>query len=98
MFSRRVPLEFHPNRLTHALDRLRAAGVRILDLTESNPTRVGFRYAENLLAPLAAPRGLMYEPRPLGDLSARRAVCDDFARRGIRIEPARVALLPGTSD
>ncbi|MCY4123429.1 MAG: pyridoxal phosphate-dependent aminotransferase, partial [Acidobacteria bacterium] len=44
------------------------------DLTESNPTRVGFRYPPGLLNALAAPTGLRYEPAPRGLLDARRAV------------------------
>ena len=44
MFSSRFHWDSSPNRLTRALAAKRAAGVRILDLTESNPTHAGLHY------------------------------------------------------
>ncbi len=70
----------------------------ILDLTESNPTRAGIAYPPALLAPLADPRGLRYDPRPFGLPSARQAVSDDYARRGVAIAADRVVLTASTSD
>ena len=72
-FSSRVPDDLGSNRLALAVQRARAAGP-LLDLTESNPTRAGFEYPADLLAPLADPRGLTYAPRPFGLPEARRAV------------------------
>ena len=43
----------------------RARGERVLDLTETNPTRVGFRYeTDAILAAWARPEALRYEPSP----------------------------------
>ena len=42
--SSRVPRGAAPNPLTRALARLRADGVAVADLTESNPTRVELPY------------------------------------------------------
>jgi alanine-synthesizing transaminase len=39
--SGRLPRDLTPNRLTAAVARRRASGAPLLDLTESNPTRVG---------------------------------------------------------
>jgi alanine-synthesizing transaminase len=77
---------------------MRQDGRAILDLTESNPTRAGFSYPTDLLAPLADPRGLAYRPRPLGHDAARTAVADDFGRRGISVDADRVALTASTSE
>ena len=98
MFSARVPNDLEPNRLSVALRQLRGEGRPIIDLTESNPTRAGFDYPMDLLAPLAHPRGLTYAPEAFGLLSARRAVAADYARRGICISPDRIILTASTSD
>ena len=81
-FSSRVQADLAPNRLTHALECRRAEGRPYVDLTESNPTRAGFDYPADLLEPLGDRRGLTYSPQPFGVLEARRAVADDYARRG----------------
>ncbi len=98
MFSQRVPGELVANRLSTAAAALRAEGVPIVDLTESNPTRAGFAYTPALLAPLADARGLKYEPRARGLAAARRAVAADYARRGIAIDAHRIVLTASTSD
>jgi alanine-synthesizing transaminase len=77
---------------------LRRRGSLILDLTESNPTRVGLDYPDDLLAPLSSPSGLTYDPQPLGMVAAREAVAHDFNRRGIVINPDRIALTASTSE
>ena len=61
MFSARVP-PLRANRLAGELARLRSAGRRLDDLTESNPTQVGLPCPRDLLAPLASPDALAYDP------------------------------------
>lgn len=87
-----------PNRLSRLLEAKRRSGAPILDLTESNPTRAGIDYPEDLLAPLADPAGLVYEPAPLGLPEARAAVASDFRRRGLTVDPERVLLTASTSE
>ena len=98
LFSARFPAHLAPNRLAHALHAHRAAGRSILDLTVSNPTRAGFEYPVDLLAPLGDARGLRYAPTPLGAMDARRAVAADFARQGLEVPPERIVLTASTSD
>ncbi|HVB37570.1 MAG TPA: pyridoxal phosphate-dependent aminotransferase [Vicinamibacterales bacterium] len=97
-FSDRVPGDLAPNRLTAALEALRAAGTAIVDLTVSNPTRVGLRYPVDLLAPLGEAGGLRYEPQPFGLAEARAAVSADYARRGLAVAAGRIALTASTSE
>lgn len=97
-FSARVPADLAPNRFSTLLARLEQEQRPILDLTASNPTRAGFSYPSDLLAPLGDPRGLVYEPRPLGLVAARRAVAADFARRGLTVAAERLALTASTSE
>ena len=80
------------------LDELRQRGVNVIDLTESNPTKVGLHYPSDLLAPLASPASLLYDPQPLGLWSAREAVSSDFARRALDIDAERIALTASTSE
>ena len=97
-FSSRTPSSLAPNRLARAVADARRQGRGLLDLTESNPTRAGFDYPPDLLAPLADPRGLRYAPRALGLEPARDAVAADYARRGLTVDPGRIALTAGTSE
>ena len=98
MFSSRLPANVTTNRLTDAVRERRARGDAFIDLTESNPTRAGFDYPPDLLAPLGHARGLKYAPSPLGTIEARRAVAADYARQGISVPPERIALTASTSD
>lgn len=98
MVSSRLPANLEPNAVARALQEKRRRAGAIVDLTESNPTRAGFTYAEDLLTPLGDKRGLDYEPQALGMWSARAAVAADFRRRGIAISADRVAVTSSTSE
>ena len=99
MFAKRTHWKLAPNRLTQALQQARAAGDPILDLTESNPTRCGFHYHEaEILAALAQPDALRYQPDPGGLPLAREAVAAYYAERGAPVNPGHIALTTGTSE
>jgi len=98
VLSSRVPRELVPNRLSVALTRLRASGVSIIDLTESNPTSVGLEYPPGLLDELSRPGGLLYRPDPFGLKVAREAVVRYLSRLGISTAPERVILTASTSE
>src|SRR5206468_6695169 len=57
-----------------------------------------FVYPDDLLASLASPRALLYDPQPLGTADARRAVADEYRRHGLSIPPERIVLTASTSD
>lgn len=98
MFSRRTGWDLRANRLSRILSEKRAAGTTVLDLTETNPTRVGLRCPEDLLSLLARPSGRDYIPESLGLLSARQAVAADLARGGAPVDPDRIVLSASTSE
>jgi hypothetical protein len=98
MFSERTRWDLRPNRLAECLAAKRAAGAVVLDLTESNPTRVGLPSPADVLAPLARAEARRYEPLPFGLRAAREAVAADFARRGFPLGPDRVVLSASTSE
>jgi aspartate/methionine/tyrosine aminotransferase len=74
------------------------AGLPIADLTASNPTRCGFRYDPSLLAALADPKALDYDPQPRGVLTARQAVCAYYSQLGAELDPAQIVLTTSTSE
>jgi alanine-synthesizing transaminase len=98
MFSSRVPGQLEPNQLTRAVTRARAAGRVLLDLTSSNPTRAGFQYPSGILESLACAAAHVYEPEARGLASARAAVVEDYARRGISVALDAVVLTASTSE
>lgn len=98
MFSSRLPPTLTPNRLTQAVSTRRARGAAILDLTETNPTRVGLPYPPGLLAPLGDPAALAYEPSARGLPVAREAVSLEYLRHGLDIDPASIFLTASTSE
>ena len=97
MFSGRVPA-LRANRVAGELARLRSEGRPLDDLTASNPTRVGLPYPRDLLAPLASPDALAYDPAPFGLPAAREAVAAHLAERGVSVSPDRVVLTASTSE
>jgi aspartate/methionine/tyrosine aminotransferase len=100
-FSARTAQHDAPNALAEAVRRARASegGAPLLDLTVGNPTSAGIPYAtEAILGALADPRSLVYEPEPLGILSARQAVARDWTARGTAIDASHIALTASTSE
>jgi len=96
--SSRLPSNLTPSVVADAVAARRRSGAPLFDLTESNPTRVGLAYPPDLLAPLADPAALVYDPQPLGLRVTRAAVSADFARRGLPVPDDRVAITASTSE
>src|SRR5690348_12666151 len=96
MFSSRLNWGVPANPLARLLAQKRASETEILDLTESNPTAAGFSYPANrILAALADPRSLCYEPAPAGIPAARAAVSGYY---GGRVDAGRILLTASTSE
>ncbi len=98
MFSSRTNWNLSPNRLTVLLEEKRSAGVRVLDLTESNPTRCAFSYDPALLNSLPTEQSLLYEPNPRGLRKAREVVAHQYRSQNIAIDADKVFLTAGTSE
>jgi alanine-synthesizing transaminase len=100
MFSNRTNWKLARNRLTEALEEARARGDQILDLTISNPTRVGLRYDEKaILKSLSSPQSLDYDPQPKGLLAARAAVAAYYLdQHETPIDPRHLILTTSTSE
>ncbi|HXZ78370.1 MAG TPA: pyridoxal phosphate-dependent aminotransferase [Terriglobales bacterium] len=82
MFSNRTGWNLEPNRFAESLARQRARGKQLLDLTASNPTKVGLHYdAARIVDAFSNPAALSYDPEPKGLLPAREAVSAYYRSR-----------------
>ena len=101
MFSHRTNWRLSPNALTRAIEEARTAGHKLLDLTVSNPTEAGIRPdPEIVLAALANPEAMHYDPQPRGLLRARQAVCLYYreSHQVFDLDPERLILTTSTSE
>jgi len=100
-FSDRTNWKLAQNRLTQAVEEARAVGAKLLDLTVSNPTRVGLEYDPHaILAALGSARSLDYDPQPKGLVSAREAVAGYYREQhGVQdLDAQRIVLTTSTSE
>jgi len=99
MFSHRLAWPPRENRLSILLKEKRRRQEPLLDLTESNPTRVGLAYpAARLAEALADPGVTSYDPDPRGLAAAREAVAAFCVRHGQSASPDRLLLTASTSE
>lgn len=88
-----------PNRFSQEVERARARGQSVLDLSLSNPTQAGITYDErSIRAALSGPEVLQYDPQPKGAPAARRAVAEYYRERGENIDIANLVLTGSTSE
>jgi alanine-synthesizing transaminase len=100
MFSQRTNWKLTQNRYTQAVEEARAAGVKLLDLTISNPTQCGLQYDEAaILASFQNGGALSYDPQPKGLLSARKKVAGYYAEdHSVTVDPQNIFLTTSTSE
>jgi alanine-synthesizing transaminase len=99
MFARRTGWNLAKNRFTEALERHHQSGRACLDLSASNPPRVGLQPPlQPLLQAFMNPASLDYDPQPRGLLSARQAVARYYADLGAPIDPEHLLLTTSTSE
>ena len=97
MFSARLPEDLHSNPLTRALRRLQAGGISFIDLTVSNPTRVGLCYPKGLFNSLNEASS-DYEVYPLGLPTARTAIATYLRGGAVKVAPQQIVLTASTSE
>jgi hypothetical protein len=98
VFSRRSSFDRQPNAL-YLAQSAREPTRPVLDLTLSNPTLAGLSYPEQaILAALADPADLRYEPHSFGAPAAREALAAGFRERGLAVQADQIALTSSTSE
>ncbi|MBV9147784.1 MAG: pyridoxal phosphate-dependent aminotransferase [Acidobacteria bacterium] len=104
MFARRTGWNQRENAYAAALRTARQNGVKLLDLTVSNPTECGFEFDSAAIASaLAHSESLHYEPHPSGLLQARKSVAGYYNSRPMAaservISPEQILLTTSTSE
>lgn len=98
-FSKRTQWNTSLNPLTNEVEHCRRTETPFLDLTVSNPTQCGFEfYRDDLLKAFQDSKNLTYTPNPRGLLDARKALCEDYAARGVALKPDQIFLTASTSE
>ena len=99
MFSARLAWDRSENALARSERERRAAGQPIIDLTESNPTRVGLPYpTEALRDALGAGAVHGYDPAPLGLPSAREAIAHGYRAVAASIDAGQIVVTASSSE
>lgn len=83
--------------LAQERERCLRAGVPVLDLSCSNPPRLGFRYDAAVLSQVYAQAG-SYEPAALGRPEARDAIVQYLRKHGATVSAGQVWIGAGTSE
>lgn len=97
--SRRLPWEQACNALAAEVADRKARGLATIDLTESNPTRVGLAYPEAELAEILRRHAAAdYPPHPLGLPEAREALATALSRPGDQVAADDLVLTASTSE
>ena len=101
MFSKRTEWKLTPNRFTQVQAELGSAGMKVLDLSVSNPARAGFHFdIDEILGSLALPEAMDYDPQPKGLRKAREAVAHYYRdeHEGYDVDPDSLILTTSTSE
>ncbi len=95
-YSDRLSWTDPANPFTTLLEKTRAAGQPLLDLTISNPTQALTNYPHAEIAEAyGAITNFSYEPDPLGSITAREHIAACYASK---IHPSQIALTASTSE
>jgi len=80
------------------VDNLKKENVEILNLTESNPTKCGFRYPKRILKSLYDKKNFFYAPDAQGMLETRQAISEYYKTKNINVRPEQIFLTSSTSE
>jgi len=98
-FSNRTNWPLSENKLVTMLNSLKEEKAPIIDLTESNPTRCGFKYLnEKILVPFNEEESLTYDPHPQGSLKSREAISQYYKQKNLNVSEEQIFLTSSTSE
>jgi alanine-synthesizing transaminase len=99
LYSHRLSWSTPPNKIHELVQRKRQAGIRLLDLTQSNPTKALPDYPHPAISgAYGAVSDFTYQPDPAGNWHARNAVSSYYRQRGFAVPPDRLLLTASTSE
>lgn len=98
-FSSRLDWHWETNAITRAIERRRASGRLLIDLTVSNPASVGFETPIALAEALVRGARARYRPDPRGSRDSRAVLAEWLARHGAAdAVPDELFLTSSTSE
>jgi alanine-synthesizing transaminase len=98
-YSERLSWSFSSNSFSRLVEERRKAGVPLIDLTVSNPTKVFGDYPHSAIGrAYANVKDFVYRPDPLEALESRVAVARYYERRNLAISPGQILLTASTSE
>ncbi|TGK81672.1 pyridoxal phosphate-dependent aminotransferase [Leptospira noumeaensis] len=87
------------NKIHQTKQRLEKSGNEIIDLTSSNPTKLGLEFPPSALSHIFSNLDLsQYEPQAEGLESARQVIVSDYKNRGIQTDLSHLILTASTSE
>jgi alanine-synthesizing transaminase len=99
MLSRRFNYNIEDNKISKLLKQKKSAGIEVLDLTESNPTKVFLEYdVTGILKSISHPDSMKYNPDPKGIQTAREAISLYYKDKNVEINEDDIFLTSGTSE
>jgi alanine-synthesizing transaminase len=99
MFSKRFNYNIEENKISKLLKQKKSAGIEVLDLTESNPTKVHLEYNElDILKSISHPDSMKYNPNPKGIQTAREAISNYYKEKNVKVNENDIFLTSGTSE
>ncbi len=96
IFSKRIEYPFKINELSKLVDS--TDKTKLLNLSESNPTKVGLIYDKNILLSFLKSENLTYDPNPKGIKEARETIIDYYKEKEIILSNEQIILTSGTSE
>ncbi len=98
-FSNRLNWRTEKNRISELIEQKRHDGVAFVDLTESNPTRVGLTYPEQLILDGVSENGCFtYTPDARGNIGVREAIANYYHDHGADILTDQIIVTASTSE
>jgi alanine-synthesizing transaminase len=99
LYSHRLRWSTSPNKIHELVQAKRGEGARLLDLTQTNPTKVLPDYPHAAISrAYGGVSDFTYQPEPAGTWNAREAVSSYYHQRGFAIPPDRLILTASTSE
>ena len=99
IYSNRLDWRYGSNRISQILKQKEHSGEKIIDLTESNPTKVRLDYPKNLiLSSLSSSKSITYSPSAMGLDEPRLAVVKYYHDHAFKLEKEQILLTSSTSE
>lgn len=88
------------NKIEKTRQEILKKGQKIINLSSGNPGEFGIFFPQKILQDAYSKflKNLAYHPEPKGDLKARKAIADFYAKRKFKIDPDQILLTSGTSE